>query len=401
MLSAASLAGCGQPAECASPDYRRAECRILAEREFSRLRTSTGLEVRMQEPGAASAEHWAVTGLIRERGGQIAIRVATLGPFSVSLHNPDDGGEDIEARLELTNVHPAVELELADTPIDHVATGTRRSLALTIAEGDTVFVHGTLACDRPVRLLALADVQTNPTQFERIIAHIHEHELADAEQAGHLLAGAVFAGDLTESSTEDEFRIFADLLEPIPIPFSLTPGNHDVYASHLPFYNQNFGPGNYEFDVCDVHVAMLDTGSGSIAPSLVGRLHALFSGAEDREHSIAVMHHPPYAALTGDGWGSEDLAMITLGEFAHQEGDLVIAGHSHMLQEFRDISVAGARLVELIVGTGGADQGAGSPVYGYLRLTFEGSEPSYCFVEVPPPGAESRDRLPLNFPQCP
>src|SRR5690606_12447910 len=83
VLSAVSLTGCGEPAECASPDYRRAECRILAEREFSRLRTSTGLEVRMQEPGADSAEQWAVTGLVRERGGQVAIRVATLGPFSV------------------------------------------------------------------------------------------------------------------------------------------------------------------------------------------------------------------------------------------------------------------------------------------------------------------------------
>ena len=78
--------------------------------------------------------------------------------------------------------------------------------------------------------------------------------------------------------------------------------------------------------------------------------------------------------------------MMTLGEFAFQRGDLVLAGHAHMLREYKDIPVAGRAIREVIAGTAGASQGAGQPIYGYVRLTFrEGIEA--CFVEVPPPGA--------------
>lgn len=391
-------------AECATPDYTRAECRVLAENQFAQLRTSTGIDVRMQAPTAESADGWAVTGLVRERDDHVQIRVATLGNFMVSIADSGDPGSDGPAppsrpgkvvRLELANVHPSVELEAQNgSLLAQTKTGTKRSLSVFVHDGETALLRGTLPeCDMqtpPIRILALADVQTNPNQFQRIIAHINEHELADAEQAGELLVGVVMAGDLTESSTEHEFRIFADRLESASVPFALTPGNHDVYASHLPFYNQNFGPGNYEFDVCGVHVAMLDTGSGAIAPSVVGRLPELFTSSDDVYYSMAVMHHPPHAALTGDGWGNEDLAMITLGEFALQDGDMVIAGHSHMLRKFEDIGVAGVNLRELIVGTGGAEQGAGPPIYGYVRLSFDGDrilDPTPCFVQVPPPGA--------------
>ena len=48
---AASATSCTET-ECATPDYTRAECRVLAENGFGRLRTSTGVEVRFQAPSA-------------------------------------------------------------------------------------------------------------------------------------------------------------------------------------------------------------------------------------------------------------------------------------------------------------------------------------------------------------
>ncbi|MCA9682819.1 MAG: metallophosphoesterase [Myxococcales bacterium] len=403
-----TLAGCSE-AECATPDYTRAECRVLAENDFARLRTSDGAELRFRDPATdttlAPADDdglWTAAGLIRERGGTVEVRVAHPGDFLLSLEAPADRAVTID--LSLSNVHPQAELFLGPTgseqPVDANGPGTRRRVDVILDPGERAFIRGHLPCEDEYRILVLADVQTNPTQFARILDRMQQ-EQADAEAVGQTLAGVLMAGDLTESSTEDEFRIFADLLEPVRVPFALTAGNHDIYESILPYYNQNFGPGNYGFNVCDTRVAMLDTGSGAIASSVLGQLPTLFD-RQGADFLVTAMHHPPYAALTSAGWSEEDLAMITLGEFAYQGGDLVIAGHAHMLRDFLEVPVADTILREMIVGTAGAWQGAGPPLYGYVRLTFEPQADAIwaCFVEVPPPGAPKSDSTRTTLPFC-
>lgn len=404
-LSAALLPvlGCTE-AECATPDYSRAECRVLAENDLARLRSSSAVEIRFQDPEATEAgAGWSAQGLVRERGEVVAARVAHMGRFAMSFEPAPAVQGTVELTLELRNVHPQAELRLgpagALAPVDGRLSGTKRRLELSIPAGETWWLRGELDCDRPYRILALADVQTNPTQFSRILDHIQQVELPEAEAAGELLTGVIMAGDLTEASREDEFRVFADLLEPAPVPFALAPGNHDIYESRLPYYNQNFGPGNYAFDLCTTHVAMLDSGSGAIADSVLGRLPQLFAKG-DAQHSIAAMHHPPYAHLTSAGWSREDLAMITLGEFAQQGGDLILAGHAHLLTSFDEVPIAGGRVREIIAGTAGAWQGAGPPIYGYVRLSIEGEQLEACFVEVPPPGAPETDGGDLPLAAC-
>jgi hypothetical protein len=389
--------------ECATPDYTRAECRVVAENGFARLRSSSGVELRFQAPGATDpSASFSAEGIVVERGSVISARVAHMGEFALSLHNASNEARTIE--LELSNIHPRATLEANPQIIEQplVGTGTTRHLSVTVPARGVTWVHGGLdhanACPPVVRIAVLADIQTNPTQFARIIERIQK-EANLAEAAGELLAGVLLAGDLTESSREDEFLVFQDLLEAATVPFALTPGNHDVFNSDSPYFNQNFGPGNYAFSVCGARVAMLDTGSGAIAESVLGRLPELFDPKDD-EYLLTAMHHPPYAALTGGGWSREDLAMITLGEFARQGGDLVIAGHAHMLREFTDIPVAGGTVREIIAGTAGAWQGAGQPIYGYVRLTFEAGEIDACFVEVPPPGALPHLDTPTTIPVC-
>lgn len=401
-LSMIALTSCTET-ECATPDYTRAECRVLAENSFARLLSSSGVELRFQDPSATNpTATWSAEGIIIERGPVITARVAHMGEFALSLRNPANEARTLE--LELSNVHPRAALapdpQIIEQPI--IGTSAKRRLTVTVPGRGVTWVRGGLdhadACPPRFRIAVLADVQTNPTQFARIIERIQK-EAGFAEHAGELLAGVVMAGDLTESSREDEFRVFHDLLEAASVPFALTPGNHDVYDSILPYYNQNFGPGNYAFSVCGARIAMLDTGSGTIADSVLGRLPELFDPRDD-EYLLTAMHHPPYAELTSAGWSREDLAMITLGEFAHQGGDLVIAGHAHMLREFTDIFVAGAPLREIIAGTAGAWQGAGQPIYGYVRLTFADGEIDACFVEVPPPGGLPHTNTPTTIPQC-
>lgn len=394
LSSCALLSSCTQT-ECATPDYSRAECRVLAEGSYARLRSAEGVELRFQAVGASDdRETWAAEGLLGEREGVVFARVAHPGAFAISLRNTLALEQELE--LELRNVHPLAELE-ADALVQELEReGTRRLLRISLPASGVTWVRGALpelACARPLRFAFLADSQDNPTQLGAIVERIGI-EAAQAEAAGELFGGAIIAGDLTERSVEDEFRIIADVLDRAAVPFVLTPGNHDVYASHQPYYNQNFGPGNYAFELCGVHLAMLDTGSGSIADSVLGRLPELFAAPEG-SFSLVAMHHPPHAELSAGGWGREDLAHITLGEFARRGGDLVLAGHAHMLREY-ELEAAGRELAQLISGTAGASQGAGQPIFGYARLRFpaqtqQPSEPSHtdierCFVEVPPPG---------------
>ncbi|NVB39297.1 metallophosphoesterase [Pseudenhygromyxa sp. WMMC2535] len=402
LLACASLTliNCTE-AECATPDYTRAECRVLAEDGFARALTNSGVEVRMQAADATDAEAgWLAHGLVREREGRVNVRVAHMGDFALSLRASDE--RDASVALTLTNLHPRAELRVGPLGEEALSSaageGPRRELEIEVPAGEVVWIRGNLACTERYRLIALADIQTNPTHFSRIIDRI-QTEAQDAAAAGELLTGVLVAGDLTESSVEDEFRIFADLLEPVPVPFALTPGNHDVYESHLPYFNQNFGPGNYGFDICTTHVAMLDSGSGAVATSVIGRLPELFDPG-DTQLQIAAMHHAPYPGLTSAGWSDEDLAAITLGEFAYQGGDLVLAGHAHMLRDFPDLEIAGATMREIIAGTAGAWQGAGPPIYGYIRLTIEGGDYETCFVEVPPPGALPQTVTPTTIPLC-
>jgi hypothetical protein len=394
----AALTGCGQT-ECATPNYARAECRVLAENELARLRSSTGVEVRVQSSEATDdRETWSAEGLVREHGDALRVRVAHMGDFALSLR--DTTGEGQALSLKLDNVHPEVTLAANPNVVELAAVGLGRSLQITIPPGGVTWVRGSLtpACPTRIRIAALADVQTNPGQFARIVERL-QRERDFAADAGELLVGVVLAGDLTEHSRADEFDDFAQLLEAASVPFALTPGNHDVFAPSQPYFNENFGPGNYAFEVCGVRVAMLDTGSGALAESVIARLPELFE-RRDATHLITAMHHPPYAELTGFGWSREDLASITLGEFVMQGGELVLAGHGHLLRDFADIPVAGKRVRELIVGTAGAVQGAGQPLYGYVRLTFTGADMETCFVEVPPPGAVPHENTPTTIPMC-
>ncbi len=398
IVLALATAGCPQT-ECATPNYSRAECRVLAENELARLRSSTGVEIRMQAYEASDdRETWVAEGLVRERDGGLYARIAHMGDFALSLRDTAGAGQTVE--LELDNVHPQGLLTADPNIVELEAGGLWRRVQITIPPGAVTWVRGRLSAVGParVRLAALADVQNNPTQGSRIVERLRrEAELA--RDAGELLAGVIVAGDLTEHSHEDEFEVFVQLLEPASVPFAVTPGNHDVYTRSQPSFNRHFGPGNYAFEVCGVRIAMLDTGSGSLADSIVARLPELFDRG-DATQMITAMHHPPHAELTGLGWSREDLASIMLGEFVLQGGELVVAGHGHMLREFDDIAVGDGSIRELIVGTAGAVQGAGQPLYGYVRLTFEGSDIEVCFVEVPPPGAVPHQNTATAIPMC-
>lgn len=403
-LVGAAGPGCVQP-QCTSPRYSDAECRVIAENQHARLLTSRGVELRFQAPDAREDDSWDALGLVEELAdGTLQARVAGAGAFAISVRAPAD--HDIVLPLRLLNVDPdailavgiaGLELQQPQDP----SAGSTRELELAIAAGQVQWIRGRRPCPARYRLAVTGDIQTNPTQFERIIEQLH-HEARESESAGSPLVGLLVAGDLSESSRDDEFQLIRELLARVPFPVAVTPGNHDIYRPARPYYNLAFGPGNHAFDVCGVHVAMLDTGSGAIARSVQARLPELLDRGDSR-FLVVGMHHPPYPGLTGSGWSQDDLAAALLAEVARERADLVVAGHNHALHDFSGIPVGDVDVREIIVGTGGAYQGLGVPRYGYLRLTFDDDAGTMeaCFVEVPPSGYAEPPNPPLRgLPYC-
>ena len=399
MGAVAGAGSCAQP-ECVVPDYRDAECRVIAENELGRLRTASGVEVRLHDPLVPAWDSWAALGRIREDAdGRVNVRVAGLDHFQLSL---EGGPEGAVVPLEIDNfawtswvLSPPESFTNYQRP-----SPLRSTYDVAVPAGERVVVDGFKGeCPARFNLAFVGDIQTNPLQFERILERIAA-DAAALEAAGEPLLGLVIVGDLTEWSYEEEFHTIAEILARSRVPIAVTPGNHDIFRKIHPAYNMNFGPGTYATSICGVRIALFDSGSAELAHSVEARLPELFErGADDT--LIAATHYPPHFALTGDGWTREDQAEIVLAELALAEADLVVAGHVHALLDYQKVEAGAHDLREVVVGTGGATQGVGVARFGYLRVRIDG-RPAPCFVEVPPPGWGGPANEPLSaaLPYC-
>ena len=394
-LAGLPVAGCVQP-ECSQPDYTRAECRVIVENEVARLSTFDGIELRFQEPDALNAESWAALGVFEQLGPQLVrARVAAPGAFAFTLTPGPRAAATLDVRLE--NVDPRarvtyeVDGEIMEIPPPSVPVA-QRTVTLPVPTEGVGWVRGEELCEGNFRFAALGDIQTNPQQFDRIVEELRRQVARDDDLAAQDLPGAplralLIVGDLTELSTDVEFELIQQLIDRVPIPVAVTPGNHDVFASSRAIYNRLFGPGNYAFTFCQAHVAMLDTGNGALAPSIQGRLPGLLKPSRSVEAVFVATHYPPYPGLTGNGWSREDQAQDLLVESVLGGVDLLIAGHVHALMEFARVPVMDTSLREIITGTGGANQGLAPARYGYLDVTVleDNGVGRTCFQEVVPP----------------
>ncbi|MBL4687099.1 MAG: metallophosphoesterase [Nannocystaceae bacterium] len=400
LTAMAWVSGCATP-ECATPKYDEPECRVIAENEHARLQTSTGVEVRFLPAGARNLDPWDATGLVTAGpNGTVNARVAGLGSFTLALHRRPDGPDTLTLRLSNVDANAVVTVgpNAAATQLDPPPPGqTWRTIEVPLSDEPT-FVEGILPCPSTYRLAVVSDIQTNPDQFRRIVQALGEEWRSEAA-ASEPLVGLVIPGDITDASRDEEFAQIHEILAGLPFPTAVTPGNHDIYRPDRPYFTRNFGPGNHEFTVCQTHVAMLDSGNGSLAASVRARLPELLDAGE-AQFSLVGVHHPPYAGWTGSGWSREDQAAHLLTKDAIAGVDLVLAGHSHSLVEFPDVPVGDTTIREIIAGTAGANQGLGTPRYGYVRLTFS-DRIDACFVEVVPPGYDGTTDDPPRMGYCP
>lgn len=394
---------CVRP-ECADANYGDAECRVIAENDLARLLSADGVEIRFADPREQDATTWEARGLLRESASEgIVARVAGPGDFALSLQR--QGGDPGATFLRLDNVEQDATVTVIDggESIEVEAEGftpSSRQLVFTLDDEVPLWVRGRTPCPGRYRIAVAGDIQTNPTQFARIVETLAT-ERVRAELLDEPLLALMLVGDLSEATRDEEFEALHDLIDRLPFPVMTTPGNHDVFRPTRPYYNLSFGPGTHEATLCNAKLVMLDTGSGSIATSVQARLPQLFD-RDEAELLIVGMHHPVYPGQTGAGWSREDQAAHVLTELAIARADLIVAGHAHALHDFSGIDVGDVQLREIITGTAGATQGLADPRFGYVRITVDGSDLDTCFVEVPPPGYDgpTGDGLP-DLPNCP
>lgn len=150
----------------------------------------------------------------------------------------------------------------------------------------------------------------------------------------------IVTGDLTADGLPEEYAALRKLLEPLPMPWLLIPGNHDDRANlRAAFPEQPWSASgeflHYVFDAAGLRLIALDTvvpgaPGGRLCAARLDWLAARLAEAPDRPTAI-MMHHPPF--LTGiahmDGMGLENPADLAGILVEHAQVVRILCGHIH------------------------------------------------------------------------
>src|SRR2546421_637124 len=157
----------------------------------------------------------------------------------------------------------------------------------------------------------------------------------------------VFTGDLADFGRAEEYAHLRQLLEPLPMPCYLLPGNHDaratlrqVFADHA--YLRQWEPYiQYAIDEWPLRIVAIDTvipgeGGGRLDDERLAWLDRTLAAAP-KKPTVVVMHHPPFTTLSGHlarvGLeGSEALARVIA---RHPQVERVLCGHLHRPIQYR------------------------------------------------------------------
>ena len=191
--------------------------------------------------------------------------------------------------------------------------------------------------------------KTNPEVVERLVAKLCELE-ADI---------LVVSGDLTQRARSSQFKEARALLDRLPHPQLIVPGNHDVplynlpmrlmnpYANHIAAFGDNLEP------VCrhaDCLIIGLKTTRryrhkhGEISDRQIERVRELLIAAEPDQLRLVVAHHPFYVERKQDRKDLLRGGLPALREWSRAGADLILGGHIH----FPYISPLHRRIEEII-----------------------------------------------------
>jgi 3',5'-cyclic AMP phosphodiesterase CpdA len=179
------------------------------------------------------------------------------------------------------------------------------------------------------RLFGVIDTQTATADAVRHLSGLNPRPDA-----------VIVTGDLTGHGQAAEYAAARDLLDALPVPYYVIPGNHDRRARLLDVFAGHAwaAPGGViqytvdDFPVRLVAVDSVDEGhdEGRLSPDRLAWLDATLAGEPERP-TLVYLHHPP--VRTGVWW-MDTAGLAGATEFAavlerHPQVGLVACGHIH------------------------------------------------------------------------
>jgi len=222
----------------------------------------------------------------------------------------------------------------------------------------------------PLQFAVMGDSRDNRLVFGEVLIRM----TTDGSQF------VVHTGDMVNSGTEDQWRLFAEDMQGYPLPFYPVPGNHDGLSGTLDgFLAYSGAPArHYSFDRGTTHFTLADSHNGGVGADEVRWIRQDIV-ASQAALKVVVLHHPPFDPDGTDhimAYGNQAF-MDLMDEL---DVDYVFAGHIHAYAQQE-------RSGTVYVYTGGA----GAPLYTeghpqafhhYLRVRVLGDQVSVEVVRL-------------------
>jgi len=154
----------------------------------------------------------------------------------------------------------------------------------------------------------------------------------------------IITGDLADFGSADEYRFLRDILQRLPMPVLLLPGNHDrrttlrqAFADHgYLFANGDAeAPVHYAVDAGPLRLVGFDCTvpgkpGGRAEPAGLAWLDATLAATPGRP-TLVMLHHPPFVTGIGhmDRQGLENAGALEAVIARHPHVERVVCGHLH------------------------------------------------------------------------
>ncbi|MBB3009625.1 phosphodiesterase [Cupriavidus alkaliphilus] len=154
----------------------------------------------------------------------------------------------------------------------------------------------------------------------------------------------IVTGDLVDFGAASEYQFLREILQRLPMPVRLLPGNHDsrgalrqVFADHDYLFATGSGedPVHYSIDAGPLRLVAFDCTvpgqpGGRVDPAALPWLEAALSADPDRP-TLLLLHHPPFFTGIGhmDEQGLANADALEAVVRRHPQVERVLCGHLH------------------------------------------------------------------------
>ncbi|SCB21301.1 phosphodiesterase [Cupriavidus alkaliphilus] len=154
----------------------------------------------------------------------------------------------------------------------------------------------------------------------------------------------IVTGDLVDFGAESEYQFLREILQRLPMPVRLLPGNHDsrgalrqVFADHDYLFATGSGedPVHYSIDAGPLRLVAFDCTvpgqpGGRVDPAALPWLEAALTADPDRP-TLLLLHHPPFFTGIGhmDEQGLANADALEAVVRRHPQVERVLCGHLH------------------------------------------------------------------------